>query len=63
MFALILMTILADLHSAVLADRDRITHLDGFEELVAQEIDCDDPLGVPDILFGLCWRFESNQLG
>ena len=54
MSALIWMSILADLHSPIRINCDWITHLDGFEKFVAQEIDRDDPLGVPDIHFGLC---------
>ena len=42
----------ADLDSSVFADFDRIARLHGLEELVAEEVDCDDPTLVPDE--GLC---------
>ena len=49
MSALKWMSILADLHSAVLVNRDRITHLDGFEEFVAEHVDRHDALVLPDL--------------
>lgn len=42
--------LLADLHGPIGMNCDRITHLNGFEEFVAQQIDRDDLLVVPDIL-------------
>ena len=48
-FAVIRMIILADLHGAVLVDRDRIAHLDRLEEFIAEHIDRHDAQVLPDV--------------